>query len=200
MKLFFHFGVVLLLFLGFFNSHTHKSTISSKKIDTLKAQIDITILSGHTERYSKPFEKVKAGERFRIHIKPNKNNYLWLISVSDEKAGLLLDTLINYNSFSVFPSKSEYYIFDGKNDIEKIFIILSFNKELGKTLKKLSDLDLLTYVRKLSKSSKCSISEKGEPLINISGNLREISFNEKRMSKYQGLGYLVKEFKFNVKK
>ena len=200
MKLFFHFGLALLLFLFFFNSPSHKSTLSSKKIDTLKAQIDITILSGHTERYAKPFEKVKAGERFRIHIKPSNNNFLWIISASKEKAGILLDTLINYDNFSVFPSKSEYYIFDGKNDIEKIFIILSFNKEPRKTLKKLSDRDLLTYVQKLSESSKCSISEKGEPLINISGNLREISFNEKRMSKYQGLGYLVKEFKFNVKK
>jgi hypothetical protein len=200
MKLFFHFGLVLLLLPGFFYNHSNKSTLSSKKIDTLKAQIDITILSGHSERYSKPFEKVKAGERFRIHIKPNKTNYLWIISASDEKAGIIMDTLINYNNFSVFPSKNEYYIFDGKNDIEKIIIILSFNKELMNTLKKLSDEDLLAFIGKLAESSKCSISEKGEPLINISGNLREISFNEKRMSKYQGLGYLVKEFKFNVKK
>ena len=44
------------------------------------------------------------------------------------------------------------------------------------------------------------LSEKGDALINITGNLRDISADEQRMSKYQGIKYLIKEFKFNVKR
>ena len=65
--------VFLLLPGGLTNETVSISNIS----DTLKAQIDITILSGNEERYSKPFDKVRAGEKFRIHLKPYKHQHRW---------------------------------------------------------------------------------------------------------------------------
>jgi hypothetical protein len=182
------------------NIFSNNLNFDRSKSDTLKAQIDLTIFSGKTERYAKQFDRIKLGEGIHIHIKPETKNYLWIINVSGEKTNILIDTLINGGCFNVFPSKDEYFIFDGENDIEKIIIILSFNDELKSKIGLLSDNKLLSYIEDIANSSKCNISEKGEPLIHISGNLRDISPSETRMSKYEGIKHLIKEFKFDVKK
>jgi len=190
----------LVSFIFFINHPGQLNGKITTNADTLKAQIDITIVSGGTERYAKPFDKVRAGEKFHIHIKSDTKNYLWIINVSNGKTSIVIDTVLNDFNFYVFPSNKSFFIFDGKSDTEKIIVILSFiNSPLNK-IEKLNDDDLLTYIQKLAEESKCNISEKGDALINISGNLRDLSLGEQRMSKYQGVHYLVKEFKFNVKR
>jgi hypothetical protein len=194
-------ATIIILFYILLLSSTNSSVLGiSNGSDTLKAQIDITILSGSDERYSKPFDKVRAGEKFHIHIKPENKNYLWIINVSNGKTTVIIDTLLNNKGFYVFPSKKKFFVFDGKSDIEKIIVILAFNNEPQSKINNLLDKDLLSYIQKLDEKSKCNISEKGDELINISGNLRDISSNEQRMSKYQGIHYLIKEYQFNVKK
>ena len=200
MRLIFLFGLILLSFLLFINHSSQPPCKILTNADTLTAQIDITIVSGGTERYAKPFDKVKAGEKFHIHIKPENKNYLLIINVSNGKTSIVIDTVLNNPSFYVFPSNQSFFIFDGKNDIENIIVILSFNNAPLNKIKSLEDDDLLAFIKTLDKESKCNISEKGDALINISGNLRDLSSGEQRMSKYQGVNYLIKEFKFNVKR
>ncbi len=200
MILIYNYGLLILLNLLFISRADSSFSKILNNVDTLKAQIDITIISGGSERYAKTFDKVKAGEKFHIHIKPENKNYLSIINISNGKATIVIDTVISEYSFYVFPSNKSYFIFDGKSDIEKIIVVLSYSKEPLNKIKSLTDNDLLDYIRKLNDESKCSINEKGDALININGNLRDISVDEQRMTKYQGINYLIKEFKFNVKR
>lgn len=200
MILIYNYGLLILLNLLFISRADSSFSKILNNVDTLKAQIDITIISGGSERYAKTFDKVKAGEKFHIHIKPENKNYLSIINISNGKATIVIDTVISEYSFYVFPSNKSYFIFDGKSDIEKIIVVLSYSKEPLNKIKSLTDNDLLDYIRKLNDESKCSINEKGDALININGNLRDLSVDEQRMTKYQGINYLIKEFKFNVKR
>lgn len=200
MILIYNYGLLILLNLLFISRSDSSFSNILNNVDTLKAQIDITIISGGSERYAKTFDKVKAGEKFHIHIKPENKNYLSIINISNGKATIVIDTVISEYSFYVFPSNKSYFIFDGKSDIEKIIVVLSYSKEPLNKIKSLTDNDLLDYIRKLNDESKCSINEKGDALININGNLRDLSVDEQRMTKYQGINYLIKEFKFNVKR
>lgn len=200
MILIYNYGLLILLNLLFISRSDSSFSKILNNVDTLKAQIDITIISGGSERYAKTFDKVKAGEKFHIHIKPENKNYLSIINISNGKATIVIDTVISEYSFYVFPSNKSYFIFDGKSDIEKIIVVLSYSKEPLNKIKSLTDNDLLDYIRKLNDESKCSINEKGDALININGNLRDLSVDEQRMTKYQGINYLIKEFKFNVKR
>jgi len=200
MKLRHLLGLILISYLVINNHSSYSLPKIAGNADTLKAQIDITIVSGGTERYAKPFDRVKSGEKFHIHIKPENKNYLCIINVSDGKPKVVIDTLLKDLNFYVFPSNKSFFIFDGKNDTEKIIVVLSFTKEPLNKIKSLVDNDLLAYIQKLNEASKCNISEKGDALINITGNLRDISADEQRMTKYQGIKHLIKEFKFNVKR
>lgn len=188
--------VFLLLPSGLVNETISISNIS----DTLKAQIDITILSGNEERYSKPFDKVRAGEKFRIHLKPYNKSFIWIINSSDEGTSIIADSILQKGSYYIFPAANQSYVFDGKNDVEKIIIILALTSESKEKIENLKDKNLLAYIKELNNKSKCNIAEKGDDIINISGNLRDLDSNGNRLSKYSGINYLIKEFKFNVKR
>lgn len=182
------------------NTGESKSIIMLGASDTLKAQIEITILSNDNERFAKAFDKVKAGEKFQIHIKAEGEYNLSIIYSNNNLTELLLDTLISPYSVHSFPTENKYFIFDGKDSNEKLTVILSLGKKTKEKINKIRNGDLLEYIQHLSKKSKCDISEIGDPLININGNLREIAGDKINSPKYYGISYLIKEYKFNVKK
>lgn len=194
--------VVILAVLTLFNAQQIKSvSIQEKKgSDTLKAQIEVSILSNGSQRYAKLFDKVRTKEKFRIFIKADQNYYLWILSSNDFSTLLLSDTLIKSKTINIFPEIEKYYEFDGKQSQESLLIFLSKDDKPKHNIKKLKNAELIKYVKKLSDLSKCNISETGEPLININGNLRDLSESELRTTKYYGINYLIKEYKFNVKK
>lgn len=179
---------------------THQAMSIPSAPDTLKAQIDITILSGSEERYSKPFDKVLAGEKFRIHIKPYNRSYIWIINSSEEGTSVITDSILQKDSYYIFPTAGQSYVFDGKNDVEKIIIVLALTPESKDKIENLKNKNLLAYIKELNNKSKCNIAERGDDIINISGNLRELDSNGNRINKFSGINYLIKEYKFNVKR
>lgn len=196
-------SVLLLIYLAFLllpGSLTNKTISIANTSDTLTAQIDITILSGNEERYSKPFDKVRAGEKFRIHLKPYNKSYIWIINSSAEGTSIIVDSILQKGSYYIFPATNQSYIFDGKAEVEKIIIVLALTSESKEKIENLKDKNLLAYLTELTKQSNCNIAEKGDDIINISGNLRDLSSNGNRLNKYFGINYLIKEFKFNVKR
>lgn len=199
-RVFIIFLSIALISICFENNAMSKVTFFHSGNDTLKAQIEMTIISGGTERYVKVFDKVRRGEKFQIHIKTEAKYNLTIINSNKSSTEILIDTTINPNSVQTFPSQSKYFIFDGKETIEKLTVCLSIGNNLNKNMKKLSNKDFLEYLKKISTQSKCNISELGEPLININGNLREVSGTGFNFTKYYGINYLIKEFQFNVKK
>ncbi|MBL1161155.1 MAG: hypothetical protein D8M52_05490 [Chlorobi bacterium] len=196
-------SVLLLIYLAFLllpGSLTNETISIANTSDTLTAQIDITILSGNEERYSKPFEKVRAGEKFRIHLKPYNKSYIWIINSSAEGTLIIVDSILQKGSYYIFPATNQSYIFDGKAEVEKIIIVLALTSESKEKIGNLKDKNLLAYLTELTKQSNCNIAEKGDDIINISGNLRDLGSNGNRLNKYSGINYLIKEFKFNVKR
>lgn len=168
--------------------------------DTVKAQIEITVLSNGLERYAKAFDKVKAGEKFQIHIKGEQDYFLWILNSNSSTTTILIDTTIISKSFVTFPSNQKYFEFDGKDSQENLVIFLAVNNSPKNAFKKLKNHDLLKYIKDKSDQSKCNICEEGEPLININGNLRDLPLDKHQLTKYLGINYLIKEYKFNVKK
>ncbi|MBW7843513.1 MAG: hypothetical protein H3C40_12385 [Ignavibacterium sp.] len=196
-------SVLLLIYLAFLllpGSLTNETISIANTSDTLTAQIDITILSGNEERYSKPFEKVRAGEKFRIHLKPYNKSYIWIINSSAEGTLIIVDSILQKGSYYIFPATNQSYIFDGKAEVEKIIIVLALTSESKEKIGNLKDKNLLAYLTELTKQSNSNIAEKGDDIINISGNLRDLGSNGNRLNKYSGINYLIKEFKFNVKR
>lgn len=180
-----------------------KTTYTNPKIlknDTVKAQIEITILSNGSERFARAFDKVRIKEKFQILIKADQRYNLWVLNISTSTTHILADTLVKTKSINIFPANNKYYEFDGEQPKEEIIIFLSKDDKPKHNLIKLKNEDLIEYIRKLAIQSKCDISETGEPLVNINGNLRELSENEFKATKYYGINYLIREYKFDVKK
>lgn len=168
--------------------------------DTVKAQIEVSILSNGSERYAKIFDKVRFKEKFQILIKADQKYNLWVLNFSANTTHILADTLVKSNSINIFPADNKYYEFDGEQPKEEIVVFLSRDDKPKHILSKLKNEDLIKYIHKLSIQSKCDISEIGEPLVNINGNLREVSDIDFKATKYYGINYLIKEYKFDVKK
>ncbi|QKK00624.1 MAG: hypothetical protein HND40_14175 [Ignavibacteriota bacterium] len=135
-------SVLLLIYLAFLllpGSLTNETISIANTSDTLTAQIDITILSGNEERYSKPFEKVRAGEKFRIHLKPYNKSYIWIINSSAEGTLIIVDSILQKGSYYIFPATNQSYIFDGKAEVEKIIIVLALTSESKEKIGNLKD-------------------------------------------------------------
>lgn len=189
---------IFLLFLT--ESKTPNTFIKTIENDTVKAQIEVSITSNGSERYAKAFDKVRFKEKFQILIKADQKYHLWVLNFSANTTHILADKLVKSKSTNIFPANNKYYEFDGEQPKEEIIIFLSKDDKPKHTLNKLKDDELIKYIRKLSIQSKCDISETGEPLVNINGNLRELSDNNFKAIKYFGINYLIKEYKFDVKK
>lgn len=168
--------------------------------DTVKAQIEVSILSNGSERYAKAFDKVRFKEKFQILIKADQKYNLWVLNFSANTTHILADTLVKSKSINIFPANNKYYEFDGEQPKEEIVVFLSRDDKPKHIVDKLKNEELIKYIHKLSIQSKCDISEIGEPLVNINGNLREVSDIDFKTTKYYGINYLIKEYKFDVKK
>lgn len=168
--------------------------------DTVKAQIEVSILSNGSERYAKVFDKVRFKEKFQILIKTDQKYNLWVLNFSANTTHKLADTLVKSKSINIFPADNKYYEFDGEQPKEEIVVFLSRDDKPKHIVDKLKNEELIKYIRKLSIQSKCDISETGEPLVNINGNLREVPDVNFKATKYYGINYLIKEYKFDVKK
>lgn len=189
-----------LIFIG--GTSTKKYEIFSiyQKSDTLKVHIGLYIENNKNTRSAKNFDKVKVGELFSIYIKPEKKVNVYVFNEMEKEIKVIIDTILTDSKLYVLPSEKNFFIFDGKFDIEKISILCTCNEELIKKIRKSGKTIQKELLKDIVKNLKINISEKREPIVNINGNLRNISQSEPILYQYSGINSIIKEYSFNVKK
>jgi hypothetical protein len=178
--------------------------------DMLSARIGILIDSGEQLIRARGQEKIKPGDRIRIHVQSEGACNLYVVH-TDHKTVTLLGAFegMSPGAQIVLPALSEFYEVDGKSPIEAFTIICSTVK--------LNDLWALFNSRvaykswaameeKLLKQGKIDLSQKPDKPSPIDGNVRELTGGNKddslirELPIYSGNGILVKRYEFDIKK
>jgi len=159
--------------------------------DMLSARIGILINSGDQSIRAKGQDRIKPGDRLRIHIQSEEACHVYVVH-TDHKTVTLLGAFeaMSPRAELVLPSLLEFYEVDGKSPIEAFTIICSTAK--------LNDISALfnskvTYENwalmeeKLIKQGKIDLSEKPDKPSPIAGNVRELTGGNKDDTFISGL-------------
>ncbi len=178
--------------------------------DMLSARIGILIDSGEQLIRARGQERIKPGDRIRIHVQSEGACNLYVVH-TDHKTVTLLGAFegMGPGAQIVLPGLLKFYEVDGESPIEAFTIICSTVK--------LNDLSALfnskvTYKswaameEKLLKQGKIDLSQNPDKPSPIDGNVREFTAGNKDDSIIRGLPIysgntiLVKRYEFNIKK
>lgn len=171
--------------------------------DTLKTKIAIIAKSGKSERSLKHHDRLKESELIKIYMQSKNPDYYYIINSNKSNISLIKNGQFTSDSLFVYPLKeSKYIVFDGKNSVENILIVISQNKvaELDSLFKsgQSNNIENFQFVeQQLSKKSKVLVSDKIEPIYNLGGNVRAI--NPTGFRTYTGTGIIFNKYEFYIK-
>lgn len=166
--------------------------------DTIKAQIEIEIESEGSKRLAKLFDKVKLNDKLQVYIKPQKDCAVWVLVENEEGLELVSSAIVLENNVNIMPDHKSKYMVDGKSKYEKFIFIFALGKDSRLINPSINTAKLKKIIADVKRKSEVVIAEEGDPLIDISGNVRDPYQMSRKM--YKGLNYLIIEFRFDVKK
>ncbi len=197
--------LLLFLFDGFVstpynssNEFANQSDLHSDGLDTIKAQIEIEIESAGNKRLSKLFDRLRAGDNFQVYVKPSNDCVVWLLVDNESGLELVYTSVVLEGQVNIIPSKRSTFIVDGKSSYEKFIFVFALGKDSQLINPSYDNVKLKNILADVIKQSEIVIAEEGDPLIDISGNVRD-PYKMSRKT-YKGINYLTVEFYFDVKK
>lgn len=185
-------------FLKVFSTFFFLSNYQNFPADKITFQVDCLVYekSGQS-RIAKSFDRISKNEKFQLVLVSDNDVNLLVLNKSTSDCQKLEKIFIVSNKTYYLPSKNEYYSFDYKSKREELFIVV-FNKlvkELEPLLNPTTDCTFMSeklneYYIKRYYVEKNSVP----PLIQISGNIRDMSLSEK----LSGYDIIIKKYSFDV--
>jgi hypothetical protein len=171
--------------------------------------IGILVKSGDKTTRAMSEDRIKAGDRLRIYVRPEVISYVYVVH-SNQKSVTLLnrDEQKVQNSTLVLPSWQKFYDVDGPGSVESFTIICSHDevKEVSALFSsRVSREKWVSLERDLLSKGEIDLSQMTEKPFAIAGNVRGVNeaAGDPFMSQLQvftGKGILVKKYEFSVKK
>lgn len=181
--------------LNFINDY-HRNFLS--QADTIRAQLEIEIESEGKKRLAKLFDRIKTDDKLRVFVKPKKDCVIWVLVENENGIELVNSSVLLENIINILPSRLSDYKVDGKSSYEKFIFILALGRDSHLINSSYDNVNLKNTITEVKKKSEIIITEDGDELIDISGNVRDPYLVSKKM--YKGINYLTVEFYFDVKK
>lgn len=199
--------LTILLFISFLNGKNVSESINQRFVqkssqpDTLKSYLGLLITENKISRLAKTNDRIRVFNSFQVVIHPLEDYFLYIISNSGNKFELIANALVLKDSTHIFPSDDGHYISDGKSNREEVIIILlkQFDSIIDEYFSKNNYKEIEKYLNNFKETSSLIESQKTLEIVEISGNVRNIS-PSRDLTLYLGKSCIIKKFFLDVKK
>lgn len=145
--------------------------------DRVRAKIGILVKSGDKVMRAKKKGRIRAGDRIRIYVAPEKSSYVYIVHSDLKTATLLNDEKKQApNTILTLPSPQNYYEIDGESQKERITIVCSPDKpaELSQLFKTgpVAHATWAALENRLTEKGRIDLTQKAEKPFTIAGNVR----------------------------
>lgn len=179
-------------------------SVPCKAQDTISAKIGIKIKNASTERPALTEDRLKKGDMLQLYVMPAEEYFLYVVNCDDNFAYLRVSKKVKNQKNIIIPSGNEFFTVDGESKREAIIVICSEQRkpDLEKMFRpgKINLADWNLVEKKYIEQSKLIESEKVDKRILLGGNVRANDSFPKKLKTYYGKEFLVKTFRFDVKK
>ena len=177
--------------------------------DRVRAKIGIMVKSGNKVMRAKKKDRIRAGDRIRIYVIPEKPSYVYIVHTDMKTATLLNDEKQQVgNEILPLPSLQNFYEIDGESAKETITIVCSPDKpaKVWQLLKsgQASHSAWTALEKELIERSRIDLTHKAEKPFTIAGNVRGAGGAADpfvaRLKTVSGKSLVVRKYEFRVKK
>ena len=177
--------------------------------DRVRAKIGIMVKSGNKVMRAKKKDRVRAGDRIRIYVIPEKPSYVYIVHTDMKTATLLNDEKQPVkNEILTLPSPQNFYEIDGESTKETITIVCSPDKpaKVSQLLKsgQASHSAWTALEKELIEKSRIDLTHKAEKPFTIAGNVRGAGGAADpfvaKLKTVSGKFLVVRKYEFRVKK
>jgi hypothetical protein len=175
---------------------------------TVRAMVGILVKSGDKTARAMSEDRIKAGDRLRIYVRPEAISFVYVIHTNQKSVTLLNPGEQKVQSSTlVLPSSQKFYDVDGLSSVESFTIICSHDevKEVSALFSsRVSREKWASLERNLIRKGEMELSQRTEKPFAIAGNVRGASETGdpfmNQLQVFTGKGILVKKYEFSIKK